>query len=479
MEKSKIILSLIYKFTERFAVKGLGFIISIVLARLLAPEMFGQVALLTVFTDLSLTVIEGGLSTALVQAKQADDRDYSTVFYITLLLSALMIALLQIAAPHIARYYDSMSLAAPLRFYSFSLLLSSFNSIQVAKLQREMRFKEMMFCNLSATIVSGIIGIAMAYMGFGLWALMIYFFAQIAMSSIAMLFVLRWLPHSPFSMDSARRLYGFGIKMLISSIISTLYNNIRPLIIGRKFSPTALGYYDRGSRFSSTISLNLDAAVQSVMFPVLSKAQDDKLQFKAILRRTKQLSSFVVFPAMLGMAAVAEPMVRLLLNEEWLPCIIFVQILCVAEMQVPITTSNLLALKSLGRSDVYAKQEVLRRILMLIVLAISVLAFDSVEAIAVGFMISAWLDAALTSLPIKKFVAYGIMEQVADLWKTALSAVVMAAAVYAFGLLQIPVFAKLMLQIVLGTVVYILVNMLIKNDSFSYLLNTIRKKRQR
>jgi len=226
MEKSKIILSLIYKFTERFAVKGLGFIISIVLARLLAPEMFGQVALLTVFTELSLIVIEGGLNTALVQSKQADDRDYSTVFYITLLLSVVMIALLQLIAPYIANYYGSIALTGPLRFYSFSLLLSSFNSIQVAKMQREMRFKEMMFCNLSATIISGIVGIIMAYRGFGLWALVIYYFAQIAISSLAMLFTLRWFPRSRFSMESARRLYGFGIKMLISSVISTLYAKI-------------------------------------------------------------------------------------------------------------------------------------------------------------------------------------------------------------------------------------------------------------
>ncbi len=479
MEKSKVILSLIYKFTERFAVKGLGFVISILLARLLAPDLFGQVALLTVFTDLSLTLIEGGLNTALVQSRQAEDRDYSTVFYITLLLSLVMIGILQLAAPHIAAYYDSMELVAPLRFFSFSLLLSSFNSIQVAKLQREMRFKEMMFCNLSATVVSGIIGIAMAYMGFGLWALVIYFFAQIAMSSVAMLFVLRWVPHSRFSMESARRLYGFGIKMLISSMISTLYNNIRPLIIGRKFSTAALGYYNRGSSFSSTISLNLEAAVQSVMFPVLAKAQDDKGQFRAILRRTKKLASFIVFPAMLGMAAVGEPMVRLLLTDEWLPCVIFVQILCVAEMQVPITASNLLAVKSLGRSDIYAKQEVLRRILMLIVLAISVLAFNSVEAIAVGFMVSAWIDAAFTSLPVKKLLDYSFFDQIKDLWKSALSAIVMALVVYAFGLLHMPLLIKLIIQLMLGVLVYISINFIIKNESFYYLLNTIKNKRRR
>lgn len=477
MEKTKVILSLIYKFTERFAVKGLGFIIGILLARMLAPETFGQVALLTVFTDLSLTLIDGGLNTALVQSREADDRDYSTVFYITLGLSLVMIGLLQLAAPHIAAYYDSPSLAAPLRFYSLSLLLSSFNSIQVARMQREMRFKEMMFCNLSATIVSGIFGILAAFMGFGLWALIIYFFAQIAMSSVAMLFVLRWVPHSPFSMDSARRLYGFGIKMLMASIVSVLYSNIRPLIIGRRFSPTALGYYDRGGRFSSTISLNLDLAVQSVMFPVLSQAQDNKAQFAAMLSRAKKLSSFIVFPAMLGMAAVASPMVQMLLGEDWLPCIIFVQILCVAEAQVPITTSNLLAVKALGRSDIFAKQELLRRALMLIVLVISVICFDSVEAIATGFMISAWLDAAVTSVPVKRLLGYGISDQFRDLWKNAAASIIMAVTVYAFGRLALPMGILLLLQIALGAVVYAAANILLKNESFFYMFNTIRPKR--
>jgi len=170
--------------------------------------------------------------------------------------------------------------------------------------------------------------------------------------------------------------------------------------------------------------------------------------------------------------------VRLLLTDEWLPCVIFVQILCVAEMQVPITASNLLAVKSLGRSDIYAKQEVLRRILMLIVLAISVLAFNSVEAIAIGFMISAWIDAAFTSLPVKKLLGYSIGDQIKDLWKSAVSALLMALAVYAFGLLPLPLLPKLLLQILLGAAVYIAINLIIKNESFYYLLNTIKNKRR-
>ncbi len=477
MEKAKVIKSLIYKFTERFAVKGLGLVISILLARLLAPEAFGQVALLTVFTNLSLTLIEGGLNTALVQAKEVDDRDYSTVFYITLLLSAVMITVLWLCAPLISRFYESPDIIAPLRFYSFSMLLSAFNSIQVARMQREMRFKEMMYCNMSATIVSGILGIVMAYIGFGLWALVIYFFAQVAMSSIAMLFTLRWLPRSPFSMDSAKKLYGFGIKMLAASVITTLYNDIRPLIIGKKFSTASLAYYERGQRFSSTISLNLDAAVQSVMFPVLSRSQDDKSQFAAILSRTKNLGAFIIFPTMLGMAAVAEPMVRVLLTEEWLPCIIFVQLLCIGEAQVPITTANLLAVKSLGRSDIYAKQEVIRRILMIIVLAVSVLCFDSVEAIAVGFVISAWIDAMVTTIPVIRLLDSSFLQQIRGLGKTMLCALIMAAAVSALNALMLPALIKLVIQILCGVVVYAVLCMVLKVDSMQYVLKMLKTRK--
>ncbi|MBQ9686736.1 MAG: lipopolysaccharide biosynthesis protein [Oscillospiraceae bacterium] len=472
MEKATVVKSLIYKFTERFAVKGIGLVINIVLARLLAPEVFGEVALLTVFTDLSLTLIEGGLNTALVQSRQeTDDRDYSTVFYITVVLSLVMIALLQLAAPAIAGYYKSPDLIRPLRVFSFSLLFSSFNSIQVAHMQREMRFREMMFCNLAATVIAGSLGIFLAWRGAGLWALLLYFFAQIAASSFAMLTVLRWFPHSRFSVDSARRLYGFGIKMLAASIITTVYNNIRPLIIGRKFSATDLGYYNRGQVFSTTVSMNLDSALQSVMFPVLSRSQDDPAQLLGILRRMKGLGSFIIFPVMLGMAAVAEPMVRLLLTDKWLPAVPFVVLLSIGEAQVPLTTSNLVLVKSMGRSDLYARQEVLRRVLMLAVLAVSVLAFRSVTAIAVGFVISAWLDTLVTSVPVCRLLGYRFSDQLRDIWKSGLAAIVMALAVYALGLLPLSLPVKLAAQVLLGVAVYTGISLLLKNENLLYMLN--------
>ena len=476
MERGKIVRSLIYKFTERFAVKLIGFVLGILLARLLSPEIAGQVALLEVFVNLSFTLIDEGINSALVQTKNADERDYMTVFVITLGLALFAVAVLEVAAPAIAGYYRSPEITLPLRVYAFSLLFSSFNSIQVARLQREMRFREMMLCNLAATVIAGGLGVALAYRGAGLWSLVAYHFGQIVLSCLAALLVLRWLPHGRFSKESAKRLGGFGLKMLGASVVSNLYNSLRPLIIGRRFTTADLGYYDRGQKFASTISLNLDTAIRSVMFPVLARSQDDTEQFCAILRRMKQLGCFVVFPVMFGLAAAAEPVVRLLLTEKWLPAVPFLVLLSIGEAQVPLTSSNLVALKSLGRSDLYAKQEVLRRVLMLLVLAVSVLAFDSVIAIAVGFVFSAWLDVWVTSLPLKGLLNYSFFAQVRDTWKSALSSLLMAAAVWALGRLPLGGIAGLALQIIAGGALYLLINLVLRNESLVYLLSVVKHK---
>ncbi len=476
MERGKIVRSLIYKFTERFAVKLIGFVLGILLARLLSPEIAGQVALLEVFVNLSFTLIDEGINSALVQTKKADERDYMTVFVITLGLALFAIAVLEAAAPAIAGYYRSPEITLPLRVYAFSLLFSSFNSIQVARLQREMRFREMMLCNLAATMIAGGLGVALAYRGAGLWSLVAYHFGQIVLSCLAALLVLRWLPHGRFSKESAKRLGGFGLKMLGASVVSNLYNSLRPLIIGRRFTTADLGYYDRGQKFASTISLNLDTAIRSVMFPVLARSQDDTEQFRAILRRMKQLGCFVVFPVMFGLAAAAEPIVRLLLTEKWMPAVPFLVLLSIGEAQVPLTSSNLVALKSLGRSDLYAKQEVLRRVLMLLVLAVSVLAFDSVIAIAVGFVFSAWLDVWVTSLPLKRLLDYSFFAQVRDTWKSVVSSLLMAAAVWALGCLPLGGIVGLVLQIISGGALYLLINLALKNESLVYLISVVKHK---
>lgn len=478
MEKSKVIRSLIYKFTERFAVKFIGLVIGIILARLLTPEISGQVALLEVVVNFSLLLIEDGVNNALVQTKTADERDYVTVFFITLGLALAALGILEAAAPFIAAYYKSPALLKPLRFYAFALLFGSFNSIQVARMQREMRFREMMFCNLAATVLAGTLGVVMAWRGAGLWSLVCYHFAQIVISCLTVFLVLRWIPRGRFSRDSARRLGGFGLRMLAASGVQNLYLSLRPLIIGKRFSAADLGYYDRGRSFSYTISINLDAAIRSVMFPVLSRAQDDRDAFHTIMRRMNQLGSFIIFPVMLGLAAVAEPLVRLLLTDKWLATAPILVILSIGEAQIPLTSANLVALKSLGRSDLYARQELLRRALMLVVLVVSVLCFDTVEAIAVGYTISAWLDVLVTSLPIRKLLGYGALDQLRDVWKSGAVAVLMGLLVHALGkVTALPMALLLIVQVICGAALYLLLNLALKNESLLYILSLVKKRR--
>lgn len=477
MEKSKVIRSLIYKFTERFAAKFIGFVIGIILARLLVPEIYGQVVLLQTVIDFFLLVIENGVNTSLIQSREVDERDYFTVFVITFALAGATFLVMEAAAPLLADFYHSPAIVKPLRFYAVTLLFGAFNSIQVARMQREMRFREIMFCNLGATVLAGTLGVVMAWRGAGIWALVGYHFAYIVFGTVFTFLVLRWVPRGGFSRESARRLGGFGLRMVAASAVENLYLSLRPLIIGKIFSAAELGYYDRGRNFSYTISINLDAAIRQVMFPVLSRAQDDREQFIAIMRRMSKLGSFVIFPVMVGLAAVAEPLVRLLFTEKWIATAPILMILSLGEAQIPLTSANIIALKSLGRSDIYAKQEVVRRVLMLVMLFVSIIAFDSLEAIAVFYTISAWLDVVVTSLPIKKLLGYGVLHQLRDVWKTGVSAVLMGVLVRVLEVLPLPTILLLGVQVLCGAVVYVLLNFVLKNESLLYILSLIKRRR--
>lgn len=470
MNKKEVIGSLIFKFAERFSVKGLGFIIGIVLARLLSPDDFGLIAIMMVFINLSLAIIEGGLNTALVQSKEADDKDYSTVFYISASLAAIMVVVIFFSAPFIASYYKSSSLILPLRVYALSLFFGAFNSIQLAKVQREMLFKQQLKCSVIATGLSGVLGVVLAYMGSGLWALVAYYFAQTVLYCISLSTVVRWLPRSRFSAASAKRLYGFGIRMLATSLLTSLYNDLRVLIIWKKFTTEDLGFYSRGQQFTTVISVNMESALQTVMFPVYSRSQDDPERLRAMMRRALSVSTTLMFPLMLGMSAVAEPMVRLLLTEKWLPCVIFIKILCIGDAALPLTSTNLVALKATGDSKAYVRIEVIRRVAMLIVLLVSVFAFDSVEAIACGYAISGWIEWMIASQPIKKRLSYGIGEQIKDIWKAGAAALIMLLAVNLLGTLQMPVWAMLIVQVISGIAVYSAVCIILKAEGFLYAL---------
>lgn len=477
MKKSLIISSLIYKYVERFAVKALGFLIGILLARLLAPEAFGQIAIITVFVNLSQCIIDGGLGTALVQSKDADDTDYSTVFYICIAMAVLLTAVLFAAAPAIAGFYKSPEILWPLRVYAFSVFFGAYSAVLTAKIQREMRFKQMMYCNLTGTVTAGLLAVVTGVLGAGIWTLVIYYFAYTAISCLAMAMAVRWVPKLRFSLQRAKKLYGFGWKMLVSSLLKSLYNDLRPLIIGKRFSTVDLAYYDRGDQVPFVITNALDSSMSSVMFPVMSKAQNDKGELRGMLRRSLTINAMLVFPAMAGLAVIVEPFIRLLLTEKWLPSVVYMQVLCIAHASIALTTPNALAISALGRSDIYMKMELLRRAIMIAQLILTVLIFDSVQAIAYSYAISVWLDAVIAAIPNKRFLDYGFGSQLRDIWKIIVAASIMALASWLAGLIPMHPAAEMAVQIFIGILVYITACIVLRIESFDYVLGIIKKKK--
>lgn len=477
MDKKKVVSSLAYKFIERLSVKGIAFAVGIILARLLAPEYFGILAILMVFINLSQTIVQSGFNTALVQSKNVTAKDYSTVFYICILLAAIMVLILNLFAPIISYFYNTQELILPLRVLSIVLVIGAFNSIQVVILQRSMRFKETMYCSLITTIFAGIAGIYMAYRGFGLWTLVWYNIIHTILSCITMAYYVRWFPKLEFSVNRMKDLFSYGWKMLISALLCSLYNDMRSLIIGKMFTTADLAYYNRGQQYPDIVANTLDNSIQSVMFPVMSKEQDNKKKFVAVLSRTVSIGTFIIVPLMFWMATISKPFVEMLLTDKWLPCVEYMQLLSIGFASIPMTSSCLVALKSTGRSDIYMKLEFVRRIIMLLVLLISVFIFKTVVAIAIGFVISSWIDVIVISIPIKRLLGYGIRQQLRNVWKTIIGSLILFVCCYSCLSLQLNNFTMITMQGVVAIIVYIACSKILKNEGYTYLIQMIRRSK--
>ena len=468
--KNSVSSSLFYKFFERLGIKSIGFIISIILARLLDPQVFGVVAIIIAINAITQTFIDSGFSTALIQNKTANDDDYSTVFYISFTISVLMYVVLFMCAPVIASFYKQDFFILPFRVLTLTLLFYSYNSIQVSKLIREMQFGKMFACNIFITLTTGIIGVVMAYMGFGLWSLVIYYLSNSILSCIVYAIVQKWRPKLVFSVSRARELYNYGYKILISGLLCSVFSNMRTFIIGKTYSPADLGFYNRGEQLPSIISTTLDSVFTSVMLPVYSFAQDDNTRLRSMLSRTISLNSFINFPLMAGLAAIATPLVQLLYTEKWLFCVPYMQILSIANITVSISTPCLVFIKASGRSDIYLKLEAVRRAVMVGILILS-LYFHSLIAIAIGVLVSMIVDVAIIMIPVKKLIGYSWCDQFKDISPSLLITIFMSSLLYGINYIDLPIITKVILQIFVGMAVYIGISWLFKVRNLMYLLS--------
>lgn len=479
MNSNRLIKNFMWRFAERCGVQSVSLLVSIILARLLSPEEYGTIALVTVFTSILQVFVDSGLGTALIQKKDADDLDFSSVFFFNFAVCLVLYIGIFLMAPLIARFYNDEELISVIRALSLTVVVSGILGIQQSYVSRNLLFKRFFFSTIGGTIASAVIGVAMAYMGYGVWALVAQQLSNVVVGTIILWVTVKWRPKLMFSWQRLKGLLSFGWKLLASALLDTVYMNLRNLIIGKMYSSADLAYYNQGDKFPKVIVTNINTSIDSVLLPTMSNVQEDHARVKSMTRRSIKTSTYIMAPMMMGLAFCAEPIVRLVLTEKWLPCVPYLQIFCITYMFYPIHTANLNAIKAMGRSDLFLKLEIAKKTIGMILL-ISTMWFG-VMAMAGSLLVSTVTSMIINSWPNKKLLDYSFREQIRDIFPAILTAVLMGAAVYAISLFRLPDIVTIFIQIPLGAMLYIALSIMFKLEEWEYLkgllLNFVTKTR--
>ena len=471
-DKIRVFSGLFWKFAERSGAQIIQFIVQIVLARLLTPADYGVIGLITVFIAISSVFAQSGLGQALVQRKNIDNEEFSTVFYFSLAFSVVIYAILFAIAPIIANFYNEPILTKVVRVLGITVIIGAVNSVQHSYVQKTMQFKRFFWSTLFGTIVSAFVGIYMAYRGYGVWALVAQQMTNQIIDTLVLWFTVKWRPILIFSLSKARRLFSFGWKMLCSSLIDTVYNNIYSLIIGKFYSPSSLGYYNRGKQFPMLIIQNINTAIDSVLFPVMSEAQEEKERLKSMVRRSITTSTFFIFPAMAGLAAVAKPLTLILLTDKWLPAVPFIQFCCVTYAFWPVHTANLQAIKAVGRSDIYLKLEIVKKVVCILILIVTIP--FGLYSMMWGSCASTLICSFINAFPNKKLLGYSYWEQVKDMLPSAALSILMMIIVMSIQIFNLNNWLTIIIQIMLGVTIYFGAAHLLKIECMTYITKMIK-----
>lgn len=474
--KKKALNSFIWKFLERSGSQIIQFIIQLILARLLLPKDYGIIALTTVFISLSMVFIQSGFSKALIQRDDINEIDYSSVFYISIFVAIICYIILFLISPIIANFYRIYELKKIIRVLGIILFLGSFNSIQQVIVEKKLEFKKIFYSSLISVGISGIIGIFLAFHGFGVWALVIQQIINQLIVLIILFLNIRWYPRLIFSLKRVENLFSFGWKLLVSAMIETLYRELTNLIVGKRYSAQVLGVYNRGNQFPNMIVNNFNGAIQSVLFPVLASLQKDEKLLKKVMRKGIVISSYIIFPCMVGLAVVAESLVKFLLTDTWLTCVPYLRIFCFSYALWPIHTTNLQAINAIGRSDIFLKLEIFKKMIGISMILITYRYTPYVMAI--GVSLSSIVNSFINAYPNKKLFNYGYVEQLKDIYPSFLMSLCMAMPIYFIKYLNLSNINTLLLQIIIGSIIYFLLSYLFKVEGFIYIMEIIKKQKE-
>jgi len=437
---------------ERFVTQGSNLLIGIVLARILPPEAFGQIAMLTIFTSLASLFVDSGFGKALIQRKDKSTIDYSSVFYFNIGIGFISYLILFMTAPYIADFYKTPILSQLLRYTGLTVIINSFVVVHNAVLTEKLNFKLIAQINLAAVLISGCTAIWYAYEGRGVWALVIKNLLQYSLATILILCLAHWAPRLQFSFHSIKKLFRFGSKLLISGFIYIITGNLSSLLIGRFFHSAQLGYYTRGAQFSDTLSSTFQSIILNVSFPALATISSEHERFVSGARKMINMGALIICPVLLLFAALAKPFVILVLTDKWLPCVPIIQLLCLARAITSIGSTNLTMLQAIGRSDLSLKIDTLKIPLHLIAIFVGV--FWGIIGVAIGQVCLSLICFYLNTYYTKKLFNYGAYEQLKDLKSIFLSLGVMFLTVGAISYLLHLVWLQLFVGALLGIAVY-------------------------
>ncbi len=472
--RKNIFSGFVWRFAERSGAQGVAFFVSIVLARILVPEDYGTIALIGVFTAILNVFVDCGLGNALIQKRDADDCDFSSVFYFNLFMCSVLYMVMFFFAPYIAVFYNKPELVLIIRVFILTLIISGLKNVQQAYVSRNMMFRRFFFATLGGTIGAAFVGIMMALYGFGVWALVIQQLFNVTVDAIILWFTVKWRPKKIFSLERLKGLFSFGWKLLVSSVLDTFYRELRQLIIGKKYSSQDLAYYNQGQKIPNLVVMNINTSIDSVLLPAMSNVQDDVVKVGSMTRRAIKISTYIMAPCMMGIAFLAPSLVRLILTDKWLSCVSFLRIFCITYMFYPVHTANLNAIRALGRSDIFLKLEIQKKAVDLVLLLSSM--WFGVMAMAYSLLISSVLCQLINSWPNKSLLHYGYLQQIKDILPAISIAILMGSMVWCISLFHLPDVIQVLIQVPVGVAIYILLSKLFHIEAYEYLKNILRQR---
>lgn len=473
--KQKTVTGIFWKLMENGGNQLISLVITVILARLIDPSLYGTLSLTVIFTSIANVLVQRGFNLSLVQKRDADELDFSSVFWFSFAVAGGLYAALFLAAPAIAAFYRTPEVKTILRVIALILFTGAVGSIQYAIVMREMAFRARFIVSFVSTVLSGAVGIGMAVLGFGVWALVAQQLIDGLVMAVGLTVVTKWLPKRRFSFARLRTLFSFGWKLLVSSLLETVYSEITGLIIGRRYNTEMLAYYDKGRRFPNIVGTNLSGAIQAAMFPAFTTAQDDRERLLTMVRRSVATSAFVVFPMLAGMAALATPIVSVLLTDKWLPAAPFLMIFALTFAMYPIDATVLQAINALGRSDVYLKLEIAKKVAGIALLAVGVFLFDTAAALAWALAGTAVLSVLFNAIPAKRLIGYRYGMLAADTLPTLLLSLAMGGAVYLLTRTGLEPLVLLIAGVPLGAAVYVLGAWGLRLESFRFCVRSVKE----